>query len=55
MRRKKNDKTVTNVIEEVCCAFCDKYCKYNDRYEKEEIDEDNLFRECNKCIMKILY
>lgn len=51
---KKRNKSVRDIIADVCYEICDKYCKYADQCEKGEISEDELDIECNKCVLLIL-
>jgi hypothetical protein len=39
-----NDKTVLNIIEEVCDEMCNNYCKYIGLDDQDELDEH-----CNEC------
>lgn len=51
---KKRNKGLLDIFEDVCCAICDNYCKYADQCEKGEISEDELYIECDKCVLSIL-
>lgn len=43
----KKIQTIPEIIEEVKCEICDKYCKYPDLFTAEE--EDVLNATCEDC------
>ena len=49
----KENKSVAEIIEEVCCEICDKYCKYPSMYTEEEW-QDAMDEICTNCPLQKL-
>lgn len=49
------ERSVTQIIEDVCNDICDHYCKYPEMYGIEDLYQDMLYEEhCNGCALNRL-
>lgn len=39
--------TVSDILNDVCSAFCNEYCKWPGQYTEDQ--EEELYKHCNEC------